>query len=1060
MAPVTLILMAIALLRLTVYDFQSSLNSSNPRCDCWPSASLFNHTAPCLTSRLGCPRRRFSIFALLLMGGIESNPGPLALRYGLLNVRSAVNKASSIHDLIQSTNVDFMFITETWFQRSDPPSVVEDVAPPSFAGLHSFRDGRKKGRGGGVSVVYRKSLNFQRFTLTFKPSTFECLPVFITKGNVRTNFVLIYRPPPAPSAIFFDELSTLADALDHCPGLSYLLGDFNCPGQSPGDLDTRLVTFIDDRNASQVVQAPTRLDNLLDLIIALNPDPQSPLVTPSSPPQVMDVLFSDHRMVVHDLMVHSLPAAVITITCRNLKKVDPAKLEKIIRSSPCFTQPSVDPDSFATQIDSDVINALDILAPLRTITKRVSGRPVVNWHTPQTRASKRDCRRLERRFRRTGLQEDYREWRKAGRMCVKSLARARKDFISHEICDPSPKSRWINIRNILHTSHNSVQTNTLTALMFSKHFVDKLRLIALNIASRLNNITCPLVPPPPLALPFHTFSPVSLSQADALLLSLSKSSPIDIIPVSLLKSCHHTFAVLLARLADISFSSGKFPDLYKVARITPLPKKPSLDPSDLSSYRPIANLRTMGKLLERLAQAQLRPHILSSAAFSPYQSAYRPLYSTETAAVFLSNCLLSPSSSSPSLLVSLDLSSAFDCVSHSILLNRLHDDFGLTGLPLTWLHSYLSGRSQSVMWNGVVSPSTTMFLGVPQGSVLGPLLFSAYVSPISRLFHSFGVIYHAYADDTSFIISVDPLNPPVTLLNTVSTAVSNWFLFNDLQLNPTKSEILLVGTQDRRRRVTPLLASGLSVAGSPLSLSSSSKLLGVTFDSALNFDSHVSEICRTANFHLRALAHIRHYLNVPLANLIASSIVASRLDYCNSILTGISSHNLNRLQCIQNRAARIVLGVGHKAASEPLLRKLHWLPITKRIQFKIALLTFKTLVSQQPSYLSSLLLPYNPSRTLRSSSGHFLSVPRVSTAFQSRSFSVTAPRLWNSLPEPLRELAFHIPPPYVPQISNQPSALLNSTTSPGLGSPHHPNLQTFKGLLKTHLFALPPFLVT
>ena len=198
-------------------------------------------------------------------------------------------------------------------------------------------------------------------------------------------------------------------------------------------------------------------------------------------------------------------------------------------------------------------------------------------------------------------------------------------------------------------------------------------------------------------------------------------------------------------------------------------KSPSLDATGLSSYRPFSNFRTMAKLLEHIAQLQLRPHILSAAAFSPYQSAYRPFHSTETAALFITDSLLrSPSSS---LLVSLDLSSAFDCVSHSTLLCRLSQDFGLSGPPLSWLESYLTGRTQHVFWNGVLSPNVPVSMGVPQGSVLGPLLFNAYVSPISRLLTSFGLLHHSYADDTTLILSVDSSATLIPLLDRCTCAL-------------------------------------------------------------------------------------------------------------------------------------------------------------------------------------------------------------------------------------------------------------------------------------------------
>ena len=389
-------------------------------------------------------------------------------------------------------------------------------------------------------------------------------------------------------------------------------------------------------------------------------------------------------------------------------------------------------------------------------------------------------------------------------------------------------------------------------------------------------------------------------------------------------------------MANVSFTSGKFPNSYKPAQITPILKKPSLDPSTPSSFRPISNLRTLGKLLERLAQVQLRSHFCSAPAFSSYQSAYRPLHSTETSTLFIANTLFC--TSTPSLLVSLDLSSAFDCISHSILLDRLSNDFGLSGMPLAWLQSYLTSRSQFVAWHGINSASTPLLMGVPQGSVLGPLLFSIYVSPVSRLLHSLGLRHHMYADDTTLLLSADSGSSLASILAASSSVLSDWFLFNGLQLNASKSEIVLVGSRDKHRAVSTLLSSDLSLAGSSVQLSTSTKILGVTFDSSLNFDLHVTEICKTVNYHLNALAHIRRFLSVTTANLIACTIISARLDYCNSILSGLSSYNLRRLQIVQNRAARIVLGVGRLMPAEPLLRQLHWLPVHRRNEFKVALL--------------------------------------------------------------------------------------------------------------------------
>ena len=250
------------------------------------------------------------------------------------------------------------------------------------------------------------------------------------------------------------------------------------------------------------------------------------------------------------------------------------------------------------------------------------------------------------------------------------------------------------------------------------------------------------------------------------------------------------------------------------------------------------------------------------------------------------------------MLISLDLSAAFDCVLHSNLLHRLTVEFGFTGPSLSWIESYLTDRKQFVKLGDDKSTICNMTSGVPQGSVLGPLLFSAYLSPISRLIQSFGLLHHIYADDITLILSFDPKLSPLKLLNDCTCALSNWLMFNGLRLNPSKSEVLWTGT---RQQVLSAASNepNLAIADLRVASSPSVKITGVTFDSQLSFSDHISEVCKGVNYHLRALSHIRRFLDTSSANLLAVSIIGARIDYCNSLLSGISEFNMHRLQRLQ-----------------------------------------------------------------------------------------------------------------------------------------------------------------
>ena len=194
-------------------------------------------------------------------------------------------------------------------------------------------------------------------------------------------------------------------------------------------------------------------------------------------------------------------------------------------------------------------------------------------------------------------------------------------------------------------------------------------------------------------------------------------------PTVLLKTFSVVFSELIAKLVNLSFQEGNFPSSFKVAQVTPLLKKTNLDQDNLANYRPISNLNNIAKLLEKLFLSRLQPHILASSNYNPFQSAYRQNHSTETALLCtLDHVFNSSDLGKSTVLVSLDLSSAFDTIDHTILINRLSTSFGVSGRTLNWITSYLSNRSQFVKVDNLSSPPQPCLFCVPQGSVLGPLL--------------------------------------------------------------------------------------------------------------------------------------------------------------------------------------------------------------------------------------------------------------------------------------------------------------------------------------------------
>ncbi len=225
---------------------------------------------------------------------------------------------------------------------------------------------------------------------------------------------------------------------------------------------------------------------------------------------------------------------------------------------------------------------------------------------------------------------------------------------------------------------------------------------------------------------------------------------------------------------------------------------------------------------------------------------------------------------------------------------------------------------------------------------------------------------------------------------------------NFLLLNSEKTEVLIIGPK------TPTcnnLEHYLTLDGCTVNSSSSSvRNLGVLFDSNLSFESHVSSICKTAFFHLKNISKLQPMLSTSNAEMLIHAFMTSRLDYCNALLGGCSACLINKLQLVQNAAARVLTRTRKYDHISPVLSTLHWLPIKHRIDFKILLMTYKALNGLAPQYLSELLSHYIPSRPLRSQNSGHLIIPRISkSTVGGRSFSYLAPKLWNNLPNTVRE---------------------------------------------------------
>ena len=470
----------------------------------------------------------------------------------------------------------------------------------------------------------------------------------------------------------------------------------------------------------------------------------------------------------------------------------------------------------------------------------------------------------------------------------------------------------------------------------------------------------------------------------------------DPLPAPLVKNALPVLLPHILELVNLSLSTGDISGL-KESVITPILKKALLDLNIFKNYRPIVTLQFLGKIIEKVVLKRLTQHMTTNNLHSPNQFGYKKHHSTETMLLqIVDDVLIGFEKKSCTILVMLDMSAAFDTVDIQKLLSILENKLNIKGNALKWFHSFLVGRKQKVLINGQLSDILLTLYGVPQGSVLGPVLFNIYVSCLPSFIQGLGFFSSIYADDTNarkqFALRFQLYNITVKLPDLIER-ITQWMSTYFLKVNPSKTEIILFSPSSMKS-IPKIL--GIFVEDDCIRFSESVRLLGVQFDCNLDFDDHVSKLVSECWYHLRNIQKIRRYLTVEELKKLVHAVISSKIDYCNAILYGVKATTLTKLQTVQNEAAKVVCCTPAGASvSNQTFVDLHWLKIRERIVFKMLLLVHKFFVGKAACYFTELLL-------VKCSTKRLLYSNFRDTVAGRRSFSYASPRLWNHLPQETR----------------------------------------------------------
>ena len=449
-------------------------------------------------------------------------------------------------------------------------------------------------------------------------------------------------------------------------------------------------------------------------------------------------------------------------------------------------------------------------------------------------------------------------------------------------------------------------------------------------------------------------------------------------------------------IVNTSIVTGANPQLWKHGQVIPQFKSGDID--DPSNYRPITLLPVLSKVLEKVVTIQLMEYLETNHLISNNQHGFRPKLSTETALLKVTDEIYKNMDDKKITVLSLcDLSKAFDSINHDMLLSKLSN----MAIDLFWFENYVKDRTQSVRLGNVESQKIAIFYGVPQGSILGPILFLIFINDMNIV--SSGCLLVQYADDGQFIHSgtIDTLPELIRNVEKTLALAKIYFDKNGLLVNAKKTQCIFIGNRQLIARIPD--NTTINYDSNAIIPSKHAKNLGVIFDCHMCFDVHVDELYKRVMGILIYVNRIKDNFEKSTRITIVESLILSLLNYCCIIWGSASKTLLHKTQKLQNFAARVAHGTARKYDHvSPILNDLKWMKIEKLYMFNICLFVYKIINNKLPIWLINLptVRQVNQTRTRQANN---LFIPGTSTNTGSRAMAVRGPSLWNKLPHDIQE---------------------------------------------------------
>ena len=906
-------------------------------------------------------------------------------------------------NLVLSYNLDIFCLVETKLTDNKVP--LENCAPKGYLTFHVARKDRYTTGAGGVGVIIRnifhsvKEISFETEIKSFELLALEVVPYINKKPFI---IICIYRPPQYRLSLFLTEFEGLLNRFVNDPTRStpvVILGDFNVQMNKDREPSTiKLTSLLNDYAMENRINVPTfkKSKNTLDLIIDSYIEPRVHDIVVKN-----RVSFSDHALLSFSLgAMTTLPRK----TKKNIQQQQFGRDAKDQFKTMMVKAPgSDDSDSSLTLTQTFKTKLVDAFGKSFVEVSRVINTiPRNEWYNSECKKAKIAFRKAERDYDNHPTDENERNLKRFRNASVRAVGKAKTEYFNKGFSVANPREVYrlynrLTGKIVLPILPDKACTNPLEFndeyAVFLIDKVSKHRQGMKQVNSAVRDVcNCNST--------LDEFTQLNSDSYERIMKKVKVTNCI-LDPIDFRKVDLNVLKPWFMSIVNKIFSTGIFPESEKQSIIYPKIKDRTGDHNDMKKYRPISNPPFIGKVAETGMYDDLRDHLSRNNILPSNQSAYRANFSTETVITKLhSDLIISRESGKSIMMVSIDLSSAFDTVDHDILLddlakcnvrNKAHDTIA----------SWLKDRTFRVQTTGdALSSPYPVHWGVPQGSVLGPLLFIFYTRTLSTVLEEIGVNFQMYADDTLIYFDFQDVDWAKSKLDEIFKVIESWMLSKKLKLNISKTALLIISPKLIRQTIKDLFGS-YRYDSNVITPQTELKYLGVVFDEELNFVTQIDRIVKKTNFALFTMKCIKRY--VPRRQLITfmHCFVFSTLDYCNTIYLMLPKYQLGRLQKVINKAARIIFGLKSREPITAYLKRLHWLTIGPRIDFKNILIAWKAEETSEPPYIKAAITP--GTRMSHSRCRYF--EPRLPGGLSAsrRSFEISIPRLLNKLPVSVKD---------------------------------------------------------